>query len=213
MQIAMLIAGTCSRALGRSLSDHLAACDRCREIFAEAVKAHRPAAVIPCAGEDPPNAIVNGDNALVEEVLEGISDKLRATVGRGPLRRIIPLEFGPAEDARPVLAAKEPVRQAEAPLAVCRSDDGQYEVCFYRAGDRGGYRAVVEHSLRTGQVPARLSFPSLGLSFALDADGATERLALEGVLLENCRVDIEVDEMADPDSDAKPRGRGPSRND
>lgn len=198
MQIAMLVAGRASAALRRRLGEHLLVCGRCREIVVEAVKDERETSLTPHAGEDPSKGTVARDRALIEGVLEGISGTLRTTVGCGPTRCIVPLQFrGHAGDAA-TLAAKEAVNEAgqesETPVAECASADERYQVTFHRAGDAGGFRAIVKRPSRETPMPARLAFPALDLSFPLDADGTTPVMALEGILLESCRVDVEIDD-------------------
>ena len=226
MQIAMLIAGRASVALRRRLGEHLLVCDRCRQVFAEAVKDERETSLAPHAGEGPSEAsVAPRDRALIEGVLEGISGTLGATVGCGPPRRIVPLQFRGGAGEPAVWAAKEATRRAtgetsggaigetsggpgeetieeadqasETPVAECASADERYQVSFYRARAGGGFRAVVRRPSGHGPMPARLAFPTLDLSFPVDAKGRTPVMTLEGILLESCRVDVEVH---DPDT-------------
>ncbi len=200
MQIAMLIAGRASALLRRRLGEHLLVCDRCRQIFAEAVKDEREAFLAPHAGEGPSEAsVASRDRALIEGVLEGISGTLGATVGCGPPRRIVPLQFRGGAGEPAVWAAKEADQASETLVAECASADERYQVSFYRVSAEGGFRAVVRRPSGDGPMPARLAFPTLDLSFPVDAEGRTPVMTLEGILLESCRVDVEVH---DPDTSA-----------
>ncbi len=239
MQIAMLIAGRASVALRRRLGEHLLVCDRCRRLFAEAVKDERETSLAPHAGEGPSEAsVAPRDRALIEGVLEGISGTLGATVGCGPPRRIVPLQFRGGAGEPAVWAAKEATRRAtgetsggvtgekfgeaaggaigetsggpgeetieevdqafETPVADCASADERYQVSFYRVRAGGGFRAVVRRPSGHGPMPARLAFPTLDLSFPVDAKGRTPVMTLEGILLESCRVDVEVHDPKTP---------------
>lgn len=200
MQIAMLVAGRASAALRRRLGEHLLVCDRCREIAAEAVKDERETSLAPHAGETAAEAAVARDRALIEDVLEGISSTLGVTVGGGSPRRFVPLQFRGGAGDPAVLAAKEAAKATGAhagpPVAECASADGRYRVAFYRAGGEGGFRAVVHRPAEEASLPTRLAFPALDLSFPLDAEGQTPVMPLEGVLIESCRVDVEIEHPA-----------------
>jgi hypothetical protein len=193
MQIAMLLASDSNSALRQSLCAHLLRCDRCREIFAAAVKSDRQATSTLGTAGDRVEVTVGPDSELVRDILDGFRNSAEAIVGRDPSRCIIPMFFSRPEGESALLAANEPTDDASAvPLAVFHSNDNDYTVTFSQSGVTGGISAVVERSYEAAQPPISLAFPALDLVFPLDENGRTEIKQIEAALLGQCRVDIEV---------------------
>jgi hypothetical protein len=177
LQIAMLVSGSGSRPQRQLLSEHLVACETCRQLLAQSAAASRADSQTPDARGGQAN--VEPDSALLNELLDKMSDTHPHTVDSPAPRRVVVLVLvePPADEAGFALAAQPALTRPPA-LPTLKSPDDSVLVHFRPPAPGMPIRAYIVNKACGDSPRWRLFLGTRGLSFQADAEGEADLLGV-----------------------------------